>query len=220
MEVTTHRVKKGRVVVGAQLKEKWGKDYEQNYAKVKEAVLSTKGEILTYNEQPISAQFFSTSNGYTENSEDYYKYETPYLKSVASPWDQASPRFTGETRMPVTDFEAKLQVTLPDDGTVGTILSRTETGRVASVNINGKEKSGREVRESLGLDSSDFQWQRQGNEVIIQTKGWGHGVGMSQYGANGMALEGKNYDEIVKYYYQDISIQESEPLLEKHLAKK
>ncbi|WP_413377969.1 stage II sporulation protein D [Alkalihalobacillus sp. 1P02AB] len=202
-----------------QLKEKWGADFEQNYAKVREAVLATKGEILTYDDQPIDAQFFSTSNGYTENSEDYWGNETPYLKSVTSPWDQESPRFSGVKTMNATEFESKLKVSLPADGTVGTIVSRTDGGRVAKAQINGKEISGRVIRDELGLDSSDFQWQRQGDEIIIQTRGWGHGVGMSQYGANGMALEGKTYEEIVHYYYKDVTIQSTKPFVEQYVAK-
>jgi len=78
---------------------------------------------------------------------------------------------------------------------------------VAKIKIAGKVFTGRQVREKLGLPSSDFTWERKGNEIEITTKGYGHGVGMSQYGANGMAQEGKDYKAIVAYYYQGVTVQ-------------
>ncbi|TWI59799.1 stage II sporulation protein D [Halalkalibacter nanhaiisediminis] len=202
-----------------ELKALWGADYERKMARIEEAVLSTQGKVLTFEGEPITASFFSTSNGYTENSEDYWQNEIPYLRSVASPWDQSSPRFTSEKAVPITEFEQKLGVTVADNSSVGTIAKRTDGGRVAKVNINGKELSGREVRDKLELDSSDFQWQRQGDQVMIQTRGWGHGVGMSQYGADGMAKEGKNYQEIVRHYYRGIDIQALDPYVAELTAR-
>ncbi len=203
-----------------ELRALWGAEYERKRARIERAVLSTQGQVLTFEDEPITASFFSTSNGYTENSEDYWQNEIPYLRSVESPWDQTSPRFTSEKDIPVAEFEQKLGVTLASDDAVGTISERTEGGRVAKVQINGKELSGREVRDKLELDSSDFQWQRQGDHVQIQTRGWGHGVGMSQYGADGMAKEGKNYQEIVRHYYRGIDIQALEPYVAQLTAKK
>lgn len=201
------------------LKEKWGSDYEYFMSRIEEAVLSTQGQVLTYEGEPIDAMFFSTSNGYTENSEDYWENEIPYLRSVESPWDQRSPRFTSETVFTVEEFEQKLGVTLPDDQTVGTIVERTTGSRVAKVNINGTELTGKTVREELDLDSSDFQWRREGNEIVVQTRGWGHGVGMSQYGADGMAKEGRDYEEIVHHYYQGITIEQVDPYVQELTAK-
>ncbi|WP_062052067.1 stage II sporulation protein D [Bacillus sp. JCM 19034] len=202
-----------------ELREKWGSEYEYYMKRIEEAVLATQGQVLTYDGEPIDAMFFSTSNGYTENSEDYWENEIPYLRSVESPWDQQSPRFTSETVFSLEEFEQKLGVTLPDDQTVGVISERTTGGRVAKVNINGTEKTGKEVREKLDLDSSDFQWRREGNEIIVQTRGWGHGVGMSQYGADGMAKEGRDYEEIVNHYYQGISIEQVDPYVQELTAK-
>ncbi|MBU8905906.1 stage II sporulation protein D [Desertibacillus haloalkaliphilus] len=192
-----------------ELQQLWGHDYDWKIARIQQAVYATQGEILTYNGEPITAAFFSTSNGYTENSEDYWPNSFPYLRSVESPWDHASPRFISETKIPVSEVEQRLSVTLPEGG-VGEITERTDGGRVAKVNINGTEFNGREVREGLELDSSDFEWRREGDQVVIETKGWGHGVGMSQYGANGMAQDGRTYQEIVSHYYQGIAINEVE----------
>ncbi|WP_368503092.1 stage II sporulation protein D [Alkalihalophilus sp. As8PL] len=202
-----------------ELKNSWGSDYDVKYARIKEAVLETKGQVLTYDGKPITAAFFSTSNGFTENSEDYWPNPIPYLRSVESPWDQTSPRFTAEKVLSVGEVEQKLGVSLPSDGTVGSIVARTDGGRVASVSVGGKELSGREVRDKLELDSSDFDWKRQGDQVVIQTRGWGHGVGMSQYGADGMAKEGKSYEEIVHHYYQGVSIQSVDTYESKLTAK-
>ena len=93
-----------------ELKELWGSDYSWKIKKITEAVQETSGQILTYEGSPITATFFSTSNGYTENSEDYWKTSFPYLKSVASPWDANSPKFHNKVVMSVADFEQKLGV--------------------------------------------------------------------------------------------------------------
>lgn len=196
-----------------ELRQLWGKDYNWAKEKITKAVQATRGQIITFEGKPITAAFFSTSNGYTENSEEYWQNEFPYLRSVASPWDSASPRFTSEKIVTSQEFFQKLGVKLPGDGTVGEIISRTKGGRVATVKINGKMFTGREIREKLDLDSSDFQWKRSGGNVVIQTKGWGHGVGMSQWGANGMAKEGKSYQEIVKYYYKGVEISAIDPFI-------
>lgn len=201
-----------------ELMEKWQKDFHWKMARIKEAVEATSGEILTYNGEPIEASFFSTSNGYTENSEDYWQSAIPYLRAVESPWDAGSPKFKNTLRIPVSEFEEKLGVTVKSDS-VGEILERTKSKRVKKVSINGKIFSGREIREKLQLPSTDFTWRKAGNEIVIETKGWGHGVGMSQYGANGMAKEGKTYEEIVRYYYQNVEITTLSPFVAKLTAK-
>ncbi|WP_216829929.1 stage II sporulation protein D [Alkalihalobacterium elongatum] len=203
-----------------QLKEEWGKDFDWRINRIREAVAQTQGQVLTYNGDPITAAFFSTSNGFTENSEDYWPNEIPYLRSVESPWDTNSPRFTSTSTISVGEFQQKLGVQLPSDGSVGQITNRTDGKRVAKVNINGKELTGRQVREKLGLDSSDFNWKRQGDQVVIETKGWGHGVGMSQYGANGMAQEGKTYREIIEHYYQGVAVSPVDPYIGQLVVKK
>ncbi len=197
----------------AELQKIWGKDYDWKMERITEAVQATRGQLITFAGEPITATFFSTSNGYTENSEDYWENEIPYLRSVASPWDSSSPHYETEKTITTQQFHEALGVTLPDNGAVGEIVKRTKGGRVAAVKINGKTFTGREIREKLELDSSDFQWKRSGSNVIIETKGWGHGVGMSQYGADGMAKEGKNYQEIIQHYYKGVQISSIEPFI-------
>lgn len=202
-----------------ELKKLWGADYDWKIQRITEAVAKTKGQILTYDNQPIDASFFSTSNGYTENAEAYWSNSLPYLKSVESPWDVNSPKFYDSEVFSIEEFENKLGVDIGNEGSVGKIIERTPGKRVAVVDINGKKLTGREVREKLELKSTDFAWERKGNQIIVKTKGYGHGIGMSQYGANFMAEEGKNYQDIVTYYYQGIEVSSADQFLTKYMAK-
>ncbi len=195
-----------------ELRQDWGVDFSKRFAKLQEAVEETKGQIITYEGTPITAQFFSTSNGFTENAEDYWQNEIPYLKSVSSPWDEASPEFAEQEVLSIQEVAAQLDLNSSTSLNVDNI-SRTESGRIEQISINGKTFSGREVREKLGLRSNDFTIELKDQHVIFTTKGYGHGVGMSQYGANGMAMEGKTYQEIVKHYYQGIDIQTMEEVI-------
>ncbi|CAG9620158.1 stage II sporulation protein D [Sutcliffiella rhizosphaerae] len=197
-----------------ELKKLWKpEEFEWKLAKIKQAVSETAGSVLTYNNKPIDASYFSTSNGFTENSEEYWPNEIPYLRSVESPWDVDTEKFLSQTTLTIQEFQSKLGVNLSTGGSVGKILSRTTGNRVDKVEINGKQLSGREVRDTLKLRSSDFTWERKGENIVITTKGFGHGVGMSQYGANGMALEGKTYTQIVSHYYKDVQIASAEQYL-------
>ncbi len=189
-----------------ELKKQWGEDFDWKMQKIKEAVEATQGEILTYEGNPIEPAFFSTSNGYTENAEDYWTNPIPYLKSVPSPWDEASPKFESQAIFTLEEAASKLGVSITSKGNAITNLTRTESDRVKTVTIGGKEFTGREVREALDLRSSDFTVELKGDHLVFQTEGYGHGVGMSQYGANGMAKEGKTYKEIVTYYYKGAEV--------------
>ncbi|WP_210364438.1 stage II sporulation protein D [Bacillus sp. REN3] len=203
-----------------ELKKLWGVDYKWKIKKVAEAVKATDGQVLTYDGAPIDATFFSTSNGFTENSEEYWDNAFPYLRSVESPWDRKSPKFTNKMVVPVSEFESKLGVKLSGSSAIGKVVSRTAGNRVGKIEIGGKVLSGKEVRDKLGLRSSDFSWEARGKNIIISTKGFGHGVGMSQYGANGMATEGKTYKDIVQHYYKGVQISSAENMLTKVTARK
>ncbi|MUV37370.1 Stage II sporulation protein D [Lentibacillus sp. JNUCC-1] len=189
-----------------ELRERWGKDYNWKMERIREAVSETEGEVLTYNDVTITPAFFSTSNGYTENSEDYWENELPYLRSVESPWDTSSPKYLDQKTFTLEDIEQALGVQLPKQSAVPMTITRTESGRVQSLALGDETLSGRKVREKLDLRSSDFSIKQKNNHFIFTTKGFGHGIGMSQYGANGMAQEGKTYKDIVAHYYQDVKI--------------
>ncbi|MBM7551743.1 stage II sporulation protein D [Thalassobacillus pellis] len=194
-----------------ELRNLWKEDFEEKMTKINSAVKNTAGEILTYKNQPIFAAFFSTSNGFTENSEDYWPNPIPYLKSVESPWDENSPKFLDQKVISVQDAEAKLGVDFPQNIN-NTKITLTDSKRVNNITVGGETLSGREVREKLELRSTDFTIDKKDGHLIFTTRGYGHGVGMSQYGANGMAKQGKDYKDIVKHYYKGTEITELEQL--------
>ncbi|MFD3446656.1 stage II sporulation protein D [Microbacteriaceae bacterium 4G12] len=203
-----------------ELKSSWGKEYDAKIQRIREAVGQTAGQVLTYQGEPITASFFSTSNGYTENAEDYWGSPYPYLQSVNSPWDKEAPKFVSEQKLSVAEFQKRLGVTVLKDGTIGKIVEHTPGQRVKLVDFNGKTLTGKQIREKLGLRSSDFTWKQQNDTVVVTTKGYGHGVGMSQYGANGMAKEGKSYKDIVTHYYKGTEITALQQYEGKLTAKK
>jgi len=194
-----------------QRRERWKDQYEWKNQRILQAVKGTAGIVLTYNEKPIDATFFSTSNGFTENAGEYWEKAIPYLKSVPSPWDIQSPRYEETVVMTTAELEKNLGVRLAQEasthGAWYQIETKTTGNRVGKISIGGKEFTGREFRERLNLNSSSFFMELRGTQVYITTKGYGHGVGMSQWGANGMAKSGKSAEQIVKYFYQGISLQ-------------
>lgn len=202
-----------------ELRQIWGTDYEWKIQKVRQAVGETKGEILTFEGDPIFAAFFSTSNGKTENSEDYWKNEIPYLRSVSSPWDETSPKYLDQKVFSESEVENLLAVNIDPTKPVLANIEKTESNRISKATIGDKTLTGREIREALALQSSDFTVEYRDNHFIFKTKGYGHGVGMSQFGANGMAREGKDYKEIVTHYYKGVAIENVDSFLPKMASK-
>ncbi|GAA4720879.1 stage II sporulation protein D [Brevibacillus fulvus] len=194
-----------------QRKQNWGDQFEWKNARIRQAVLETAGMILTYQGDPIDATFFSTSNGFTEDASEYWQQPIPYLRSVASPWDVNSPRYEESKPISVAEVEQKLGVKLDlaaaRQGGWYQVIQRTAGNRIGKIQIGNKEFTGRQIREKLGLNSSAFTMELRGNTIVFHTRGYGHGVGMSQWGANGMAKAGKKAEEIVKYFYQGIALQ-------------
>ena len=145
--------------------------------------------------------FFSTSNGYTEDSGVVFFNSLPYLKSVESIWDEeVASVFNSSTSMSLQDFYDRLDIKYSDKLVVE-VLERSNSNRIVKLKINGVELSGKDVYNKLGIRSCDFVLTQVGSNVVIDTKGYGHGVGMSQYGAHGMAKNGYGYKEILEYYY-------------------
>lgn len=193
-----------------EMKEKWNENYQINRNKIEQAVLETKGEYLTYNGEVIEAFFFSTSTGKTENCEEVFQQALPYLRSVDSSWDsEVSPVFNEIYKFTLDEFYQKLNLTYQEDLKIE-VIETTSTGRIKRIKINNQEMTGNDIYKALNLKSNYFDITRSGNYVTISTKGYGHGVGMSQYGAQAMALKGYKYDEIVKYYYQGVEISKME----------
>ena len=186
------------------LKNVWDDEYVANINKLKKIVKETEGEYLIYENNIIDALFFSTSSGYTENSEEVFSSKMPYLRSVESKWDEKSPVFIDTKTFSKKDFCNLLGVSFSNDITIN-YDKKTSTGRNVLLTINNKQFKASEIVSILKLRSSFFNIKINEN-VTITTKGYGHGVGMSQYGAQGMALEQKNYKEILQYYYKNIKI--------------
>ena len=179
-----------------EMKKKWGKQYAQNKKKIEEAIQETKGEVMTYQGEYISALFFSSSNGKTVNSEDYFTGEVAYLKSVDSHWDTSIDPHNTRSQTFTKQQLANIFNVVPEQIK---ITSHTSSGYVDKVTINQKTYTGREIREKLSLPSSCFQIQFSSKGYTFITHGNGHGVGMSQYGAQAMALEKKSYKESLQH---------------------
>ena len=183
------------------LKQAWNDNYIKNINKLRRAVNETLDEYLEYNGEVIDALFFSTSNGYTEDSNLVFNLDLPYLKSVKSDWDKnTSSVFNSSISMSLQEFYDKLGLNYEKELDVE-ILKKSDSGRILELKINGINLKARDMYDKLGLKSTDFELKQVNSNIIINTKGYGHGVGMSQYGAEGMAKEGYKYDEILIHYY-------------------
>lgn len=183
-----------------QMKNKWGNSFNTYYNKIKNAVENTNGEYLSYNGNYIEALYHSTNNGKTESSLDVFGIYYPYLISVSSEYDKNASSYLRTINMPLDTISNKLGLSLNNDSVIN-ILSYTDGGNIKEININGNNFSGKKVRELLGLRSTDFDISISDNNANITTRGYGHGVGMSQYGANGMANAGYSYKDILSHYY-------------------
>ena len=195
-----------------EMMKRWGAGGDKYYRKILAAVSQTFSQAIYYNNAYIDPVYHSTSNGRTENSEDVWGTKVPYLRSVASRWDSASPKFHSSVAVPLEVFSSKLgysgAVQVSTLGNVGLIspLEYTSTGRLKTVRVAGKTLSSTELRSALGLPSTDLTWEVSQGKVVFKATGNGHGVGMSQYGARGMALEGHSFQEILRHYYTGVEI--------------
>lgn len=183
-----------------QMKNKWENSFNTYYNKIKNAVENTNGEYLSYNGNYIEALYHSTNNGKTESSLDVFGNYYPYLISVSSEYDIKASSYLRTINTPLDTISNKLGLNLNNDSVIS-ILSYTDGGNIKEININGNNFSGKKVRELLGLRSADFDISISDNNANITTRGYGHGVGMSQYGANGMANAGYSYKDILSHYY-------------------
>lgn len=203
-EKLTDTVSTQRYKDNNELKKDWGNSFDTYYKKIKIAVESTKGLAIYYQNNLIDAVYHSTSNGKTEDAINVWKNDIPYLKSVDSTWDKDA---TSYLREETKDFNNILTLFgISKDNNSLEILSRNDSGRVSEIKIGDKVISGVEFREMLGLRSTDFDLELENNNLKITTRGYGHGVGLSQYGANGMSKQGYNYEQIIKHYYNNVNI--------------
>lgn len=187
---------------------------QKDWKKICAAVDATKGQLMYYKGKLVEqALFHSSSGGKTENCEDVFTAAVPYLVSVESPYEDEATHKKETLTLPLSQFEAKMKAAYPNRG-FGTLTSsnikiqtHSSGGRVERMKLGKASASGKEVRESLGLYSANFKISIKSGSITFTTTGSGHGVGMSQYGANGMAKKGYTYKEILSHYYSGITVQ-------------
>lgn len=194
---------------------KWDKDKkESNWAKIEQSVNETKGKIITYNGAPINAFFHSNSGGVTELPVNVWGggTEYPYLQVVETAGEEGYTQYSSEAIFTQDGLIEKLK-TKYEDITIDfnndddlKILDYTDSGRVKTVKFGNHDLSGTETRSLLGLRSTNFEIVKEGENVKFRVKGYGHGVGMSQTGADTLAKEGKNYEDIIKHFYVGVEI--------------
>lgn len=194
-------------------KENW-KDNAQSYTeKITQAVSDTTGQVMTYDGKPIQAVFFSSSTASTEDAQAVWGNSLPYLVSVSSPEGEEVPNYYSTVTLTREEVEKKVKEAYPDADLSGdpagwlSGMTLTASGRVGSMKVGGVELSGGAVRTLFGLRSACFQVTYQENRFTFSVTGYGHGVGMSQYGANAMAAQGSSWEDILKHYYTGVEIE-------------
>ena len=196
------------------LREKWGTNYGKYWRRISQAVDLTQGLILTYNGEPINAVFHSTSGERTASAKEVWGFEYPYLQSVVCSWDKASPRYQDRKEITLAELEARLgndavimaAAQIGRSAGVVNIMNYTDSGRVNLVRVGAKQLTGLEVRDKLELRSTNFVVESIEDKLVFKTTGYGHGVGLCQYGANGQAKEGRDFRQILTYYYTGTAI--------------
>ncbi|MDD5016510.1 MAG: stage II sporulation protein D [Eubacteriales bacterium] len=190
----------------------WGDDAGLYLEKIQTAVASTSGEVLYYKGEEIQVFYHACSGGQTENCENVYSQVLPYLVSVQSEGEEAYSNFYGEVAVSFKDFKSKMEAYSPSidiDDVASCIeeIVRYESGRVESIEIGGEAFTGREIRGVFSLNSANFTIDISGDTITFNTVGYGHGVGMSQSGANAMAKGGASYVDILTHYYTGVTIE-------------
>lgn len=182
--------------------EKWGSKAEEYEKKLRDAVKAVKNEAITYNGDIILAVYHSVSGGKTENAKNVWGSEYPYLQAVSSVGDKLATNYISTCSFSKAQIESALGVTLPAElkGSF-TNFSRTDSGTVDTLKIGGVQFKGSEVRKALELKSANFEVSLKDQIFTFTVYGYGHGVGMSQNGANYMAQQGSDYKEILNHYY-------------------
>ena len=193
--------------------ESWGISTAEYEEKVRRAVAETDGQVVLYDGAPVLAAFHSSSAGATRNVEDVWQQELPYLRSVTTPEGEDSvPNYYSKETFTLTEFREIFIAEYPTANLSGTPsnwftnIHQTENGAVESLQVGGITVTGGEMRSLLGLRSAAFTISFTDNAVTFSVTGYGHGVGMSQYGANVMAQEGKTYQEILTWYYTGTTV--------------
>ncbi len=195
-----------------QRREKWGTDFEKYEKKLQSVVKSVENEAIFYNDKLCVAAFFAISCGKTEDAKNIWGNDVPYLKSVPSPGDKLSPQYASSIAFDKKDFTdilkaEKLIKNEPENlENIMKIKETSSSGTVLKVVLNGKEYTGEETRKLFSLRSPVFNIKTSADTITFSVCGYGHGVGMSQYGADYLAKQGNTYKEILTHYYTGVEI--------------
>lgn len=206
-----------------ELKETYQDGFDEAWHKISAAVDEVFDTVITYEEEPILAAYHSLSGGTTEAAVSVWGTDLPYLQAADSVSDESQPNYLSEVRVSVEEAREILQKSFPDAELSSEpeewiqIQTRTASGMVESVTVGGKETTGLPLRSLFGLKSANFEVKQEDSELVFTVKGYGHGVGMSQYGANALAQQGKSYDEILTHYYAKVALSDRAQLVAQHL---
>lgn len=191
----------------------WGERAAEYEEKLARAVAETDGELLVYEGEPVLAVFFSSAAGHTQGAGEVWQSDLPYLQSVESPEDDSLvPNYYSLVSFSADEFRARLTAAYPDIDLSGsaehfvTDITRNDAGFVSTLTVGGRVLRGNELRTALGLRSPAFTLSVSGDTLTFRVTGYGHGVGMSQYGANAMARGGSSYRDILTHYYTGAQI--------------
>ncbi len=190
-----------------QMQEKWGDAYDSYRKRIEDAVDEVIDKVITYDGEPVMAAYHAISSGKTESAETFWGKDIPYLQSTDSEWDKNSARYTSAVTLTADELRNLSRKTDKEDDELIEIISVSDSGTVLEAVLCGEKMTGNEVRELLGLRSPVFDVEYSDGEYIFTVSGYGHGVGMSQNGANAMAKNGKTYEEIIKHYYNGVEIE-------------
>lgn len=189
-------------------------DGEASWEKIRKAVQATEGKVLSYDgELVMYPQFFSTSSGMTEKAVDVFSNDVPYLVSTESTGEEVAPKFESELPISVDNFintinsnYSEANLTSENLNSSIEIISRSESGGVKEIRLGKEKVKGTDFRMLLKLNSTNFDFEVIDDEIKFTCKGYGHGVGMSQWGANVMAKDGEKFEDILKHYYKGVDI--------------
>jgi len=191
-------------------KGQWKPEKSDEYWKrISQCVDETKDKYIVYNGEVIEALFHSTSSGYTENASDVWGKSVPYLVSVKSEGEELSPRYKSQKTVSKEEFKNKISENFENTDWSGDLfcdIVRSEAGGIKTLKTGGVTVTGVQLRTIFELRSTNIEITEEGENIIFDVTGNGHGVGMSQYGANYLASTGMGYEDILKHYYTGTQI--------------
>lgn len=208
-DITTDHTADQSFITEEKARERWGDKADEYVGRLKKAINEVKGLAITYDGKPILAVYHAISSGRTENCKDIWGNDPPYLKAVDSSFDRLCPNYISKLTVSKEEFCEKLSGKVEFSGNPNEYISikeRTESGTVRTVTVCGKEISGSEIRSLFSLRSSNFEVSYNDGAFTFTVYGYGHGVGLSQFGADCMAKQGSDFKEILTHYYSGCKV--------------